>query len=263
MYSIDGVALQNPTYGWRLKLGGTNPWAGRAQSLVDFNASGRDGTVQVRGFVTTPTVTLVVDSPAAYVDDLRQLFRLGASLSKTATPTIAAVVDLVSLQTDPVRLAGADGGLFRTTAVLRLPEVYWRDVATTDTTATALTSSGQTVTVYTASTGPIRDALITVKGSVTGLAITASAGTFFSYAPNVPSGTYLTFDAKTGRAWTGGSAFAQTTEVTGSIANGPGPYYLELAGTSSPANLGTGLVVTYTSASGATVQVRARNAYDY
>lgn len=263
MYSIDGVPLQNSTYGWRLKREGTNPWGPRSRSLIDFNSSGRDGTVQVRGFVATPTVPLVVDSPVNYLDDLRQLFRLGSSLTKTADATKAAVCELVSLQSDPVRLAGSDGGLFRTTAVLRLPEVFWRDVSTTTSSAVTLTSSGQSVNVFTPSDGPIRDALVCVKGSITGLAVQASNGTSFAYAPNVPSTSYLTFDSATGRAWTGTAAFALTTEVTGSIANGPGPYYLELLGSSNPATTGSNLVVTYTANTGATIQVRGRNSYDY
>ena len=64
MYSIDGIPLQNPTYGWRLKFAGTNPWSPRSNTLVDFNSSGRDGTIQVRGYIATPTIPLVIDSPS-------------------------------------------------------------------------------------------------------------------------------------------------------------------------------------------------------
>lgn len=259
MYSIDGVALHNPTYGWRFKQP-SNPWSGVSRQLVDFNSSGRDGTIQVRGYSTTPTITLVVDTPLTYLDDLRQLFRLGATLTLTADASRGATVELVTATVETLMQAGT--GLYRVTAVMRLPGVYWRDTATTDYGPTTLTSSGQTVTVFTPSTAPVRDALISVKGSITGLAVAGSLGTYFSYAPNVPAGSYLTFDATLGRAWTGSSVFAQTTEVTGSIANGPGPYFLECVGTSNPGSPGSPLTVTWTAMSGGTVTVRGRNSYD-
>lgn len=267
MYSIDGVALKNPTYGWRVKLAGTNPFGGRSNNLADFNASGRDGTVQVRGFIATPTITLVIDTPMAYLDDLLQLLRLGSTLTFTADATKSITCELVSASTTPVVVAGtsamtSNAGQFRVTAVLRLPGVYWRSVSTTSPAATTLTASGQVINVFTASTAPVRDALVSVKGSITGLAVLASNGTYFSYAPNVPSTSYLTFDASSGRAWTGTAAFAKTTEVTGSIQNGPGPYFLEFNGQSSPANLGTPVTVTYTANTGATFAYQGRDAFD-
>lgn len=258
MYSIDGVPLQNSVYGWRFKQP-SNPASGISKQVADLNASGRDGTVQVRGFMAAPTVTLIVDTPAARLDDLRQLFRLGTTLTATSDGSKAATVELVSATPETLSVA-ADR--YRLNGVFRLPNVYWRDTASTDYGPTTLTTSGQTVTVFGASTAPVRDALVCVKGSITGLAVQASNGTYFTYAPNVPSGTYLTFDATSGRAWTGAAAFVKTTEVTGNVANGPGPYFLECVGVSDPATTGTALTVTWTAMSAATITVRGLNAYD-
>lgn len=259
MYSIDGIPLKNTTYGWRLKAG-SNPFTGTARQLVDFNTSGRDGTVQVRGFTATPTVTLQVTSPLAWLDDLKQLFTLGTALTVTADGTQTATVELVSLTVAPLSLPGA--GVYEVTAVLRLPKVYWRDTSTVTYGPTTLTSSGQSVNVFPLSSGPVRDALVSVGGSITGLTVTASNSTYFTYPPNIPAGTFLTFDSTNGRAWTGSTAFTETTEVTASIANGRGPYFLELLGVSNPAVTGSNLLVTYSSASGATISVRGKNAYD-
>lgn len=264
MYSIDGIPLKNSTYGWRLKMG-SNPFTSISRSLVDFNASGRDGTVQVRGFSATPTITLQVTSNLTWLDDLKQLFTLGSALTVTADGSQTATVELVSLTVTPWVLTGstsAGPGLYLVTAVMRLPYVYWRDTNTVTYGPTNITSSGQTVNVFPLSSAPVRDALISVGGSITGLNVAASVGTYFSYPPNVPAGTFLTFDSSNGRAWTGASAFTETTEVTGSIANGRPPYFLELVGVSNPAVTGSNLVVTYSSASGATISVRGKNAYD-
>ncbi len=259
MYSIDGVPLKNSTYGWRVKRDGSNPFAPISRALVDFNTSGRDGTVQVRGFTATPTITLVITTPLANLDDLKQLLRLGVALTLTADSSKRVGIELVSAVPEPLVLAGV--GVYRVTAVFRLPSVYWRDANTSDQSA-AITSSGQQVTVFSPSTGPVRDALVTVGGSITGLQVAGQQGTYFAFAPNIPSGTWLTFDATSGRAWTGSGAYSQAIEVTGSIANGKGPYFLEFTGTSDPAKVGSAMTITYTSASGASIGVRGRNAYD-
>ncbi len=261
MYSLDGVALQNPTYRWRLKLNGTNPFVPISRSLVDFNASNRDGTVQVRGFTTTPTVTLVVTTPDAYLSDLKQLLRLAATLTLTADTSKALTVELVSQSAQRLTVAG--GGIWQVTAVFRAPAVFWRDASLpADQGPTAITSSGQTFSLFTPSSAPIRDALICVKGSITGLVVSGANQTYFGYSPNVPTGTYLTFDSSTGRAYTGLSAFALTNEVTVNITNGRGPYFLELDGSSNPASPGLALQVAYLSASSPTLTVRGKNAYD-
>lgn len=259
MYSIDGIALDNTAYGWRVKQA-TKPLTPQSHELLDFQASGRDGTIQVRGHISTPTVTLVVTSGGTHLEALRRLLRLGAVLTVTSDSSKQATCELVSFVVDPVRTVG--DGLYQITAVLRLPGVFWRDAATSDYGPTTISTSGQTVTVFGGTTGAVRDALVTVGGAITGLTVQGAYGTYFSYTPALPSGTFLTFDSKSGRAWTGSSAFAETTEVTGQIGNGPGPYFLELAPDSNPAHSGTPLIVTGSSMSGATVTVRGAGAYD-
>lgn len=258
-YAIDNVSLTNGIYGWALEET-TSPYVPHSHSLVDFNTSGRDGTVQIRGFVSTPTITLSVTTPSANHDLLRQLMTLGSILSSVSDSSRSLTIEAVTITSVPL---STSGDLIQVIGVFRVPKVYWRDVNPTTYGPTALSTTGQTVNVFGPSTAPVRDALICVAGSITGLAVQASLGTYFSYAPNVPAGQYLTFDAASGRAWTGTTPFAKTTEVTTNIQNGPGPYFLECVGTSNPYNLGTNLIVTWSSASGATIRAQGANAYNY
>jgi hypothetical protein len=260
VYSIDGIPLHNPAYSWRVKQA-TKPLTPQSHTLTDFNASGRDGTIQVRGYIATPTVTVVVTTGGTWLEGLRRLFRLGSVLTVTADGSKQATCELVAFTVDTLHTV-ADG-LYQVTAVLRLPNVFWRDVSQATYGPTTITTSGQSVTVFGPSTAPVRDALISVGGAITGLTVQGGYGTYFGYPPAIPAGTYLTFDAKSGRAWTGSVAFAETTEVTGNITNGPGPYYLELVQASSnPAQTGCPVVVTGSSISGAAISVKGYGRYD-
>ncbi len=263
MYSIDGVPLQNPALGWRLKRT-SEPRVSRSSHRADFNAANRDGTISVRGSLATPTVTLTVSSPDANLEPLRLLLRAGASLTRTADPSRVLAVE--SMTVTPRTVTPAGGGITEVTVVYRCPGVWWRDAAVTewDTTIPASTSAGSAVMqVLTSSSAPVQDALVVVNGSITNPRVTGANGTWMQYRGAITQ-VYVRFEAATGRAYAGSSGNEWTdtgNDITGYIDTGAYPYFLELAPSSTAP--GCALTVSWDSVTQNTVvSVQARNAYD-
>lgn len=266
MYSIDGVALQNPTYGWRFKLS-SEPWVSRGIDRPDFNASNRDGTIAVRGHVTTPALTIVARAPGSTVEQLRRLLRLGTAFSLTADPSKTLNVQIVTLTHQTITPAGA--GIHELTAVYRVaPDVWWRDVATTDWTAN-LAVQGQgaaNMTVLDRTSGHVTDALIVVSGGVNNLRLTGVNGTWMEYDANL-NGQWARFDATRGQVYVGSigdgqDVWSQGLDSGSALNTGAYPYFLELQPASTGAAACT-LGLSWTAVTAATtVTLRARNAYD-
>lgn len=267
MYSIDGVALQNPANGWRFKRT-SEPLVGRGIDRPDFNASNRNGTVAVRGHVTTPTVTLVVTAPGSTREALSRLLRRGVSVTLTSDPSVVLNVQILTLT--PVTITPAGGGIYELTAVYRVaPDVWWRDAATTDyvfTVPSAGAAGAANVDVLDGTSGSVQDALILVQGGMVNPKFTGGNGTWVSYVGTCP--TNLLIDTKTGRCYSTVSgdhwnlSNPGVVEKTAYLNSGPYPYFLELFPASTgPASCTLG--VSWDSVPGpATVTVRAANAYD-
>lgn len=272
MYSLDGVALANPTYGWRFKRA-SEPWIGRSLDRPDLNASNRDGTVKVRGHVTTPTFPLTVTAPGESVEALRRLMRLGATLTRTADPSVYLDVQMVSMSHSTLLPSAADGtgGLHQVACVYRAPGVWWRDVATTDYSAVVPMGSGgagsASMSVLTGSTGAVQDAVIVAKGDLTDLRLAGRNSTYVQIAGQWPYGDGLRIDTAKGRAWscslTTADVWTDTQhEITDQLQTGAYPYFLELFPPSTGAAAST-LTLTWSAATkDTTVIVRAANAYD-
>lgn len=265
MYALDGVPLQNPALGWRFKRT-SEPWIGRSLDRPDFNTSNRDGTIRVRGHVTTPTFALTVTAPHSSVEALRRLLRLGGSLTRVDDPGVALGVQMVSMS--HVTITPAGGEVHEVTAVYRAPEVWWRDVNTNDWTSTIPTHSGAgsaTMNVLTSTTGAVQDALVLVEGGGTGLTVAGRAGTYMRYNQSIWQ-QWVRFDAAAGKAWFGtqgdGNEWTGGSDATGNLDTGAYPYFLELYPDSTGAP-GALLTVSWASITmPTTVTVRAKNAYD-
>lgn len=266
MYSIDGVPLQNPGLGWRFKRG-SEPWVSRSFNRADFNAANRDGTVSVRGNIATPTLTLVVQAPGTSIEALRRLLRLGSSLTLTSDGSAALTVEAMTVTHRTVTPAG--GGLYEVTVVYRCPEVWWRDVSTTDWSATIPTNGSAgaaSLSVLTKSTAPVHDALVVVQGGIVNARLAGQGGSWLQYSESI-YGQWVRMDTTRGRCWFGvvGSTdpWADTSsEATAHLDTGAYPYFLELVPASTGAP-GAALTVSFDKVTQpTTVTVRARNAYD-
>lgn len=262
MFRVNGIELDNPDMGWICRDEST------VVSSLDVQRSalvvpGRDGVVPVDGWLSPPIVPIHVETPRANQGALRALFmRSTITLTEDGQTGIEAACELMSI-TPPATWGPADE-VVELRAMLRIPGVYWRDTTASTSSAAAISSASIVAEVMAGLSGPVRDAIVRVKGGASGLRVTDSEGSWFEYTASLASGDYLRFEAATGRAfvtssdtWTGG------TEVTGDIDNGPGPYYLELSPTfTDPATRVAKVTVTTTERTGSpTIEIRGKRAH--
>lgn len=260
MYSVSGIALDNVGAGWKL-MAPTRPLSELVRRAQSLTIPGYDGIVTLPAPLDAPAVLFVVRTPKTHLQDLYSLFlQPSPMLALTAVPGRSVVFEYLSASIQGVTAADA---LVDVTFTVRLNGVFWRDTADSTTTALALGAASVAAPAFTGLSAPVRDAVIRVLGAVTGLKVADARGSFFSYPVALPTGSYLRFHSDTGRAfvtttdvWTGG------TEVTGSIVNGPGPYFLEITPTFTDPAVRTGnLTVTTDTRTGSTIEVRGKGAY--
>jgi hypothetical protein len=170
-----------------------------------------------------------------------------------------------------VTLAGADyvgygeaDKILDVTLTLRLDGAFSRALAESTSAAVALGSGSVVASVMPGLSAPVQDAIVRVKGQTTGLRVTDSAGSWFSYAPALPAGSYLRFHADTGQAfitttdtWTGGTDVSGVVDFGGDL----GVFELTPYFTTDPTVRSARLTVTTTARSGATFEVRGKAAY--
>jgi hypothetical protein len=267
MFSIDGVPLDNPTMGWSLRSE-TESKSGRSFDRPSISGAGLDGVATgLRATVGPPIFPLVVESPEANVGALQTLLVTGSELKKSTLPGKYAVYEVMSLS--PAAFV-PDESLWVVTAMVRLPDIYYRDTALT-TWAQQLPSntnpSSTVVNVFDGITAPVRDAVFRIRGAANGqMKVSEPSGSFFAWPGNLSAGQYLRFHSDTGRAFvTNSDTWSGGTEVTGDIANGPGPYPFEITPiiVNSDPRVRSGqvtLIVNGSSSLG-TFEVRGRRAY--
>lgn len=261
MYALNGFDLDENTLDGHLGFA-SQPFAGLNRQTNSFARGQRDGRVSVRSRLEAPVVALVERIPTGSLQAFEALLNSPSLvLSKTDGSGVEAPVELTSASVE--NLATADP-FVDVRFTLQFNDVFWRSSAEVTSTATAIGSNSVAVTAFPGISAPVRDAVIRVKGGVTGLTVADSRGTFFNYTAVLLSTEWLRFESATGRAyktttdtWTGG------TEVTSLIDNGPGPYYLEVTPTfTDPSSRHAELTVTSSARTGSpTVQVRGKNAF--
>lgn len=262
MFSINGIPLDNPAMGWILRAP-TKPLSELTVKRASVSLPGRLGVV--RGIYSSPepiVLTFVVRTPLANLEALYSLFARGWRLTRTVNPTRTALFEFLSAS--PTGYGNADE-LVDLTVLLRIPEVYWRDTDTTTSPATAITTASQLVTgLFPGMSGEVVDPVIRLKGAFSGLQVTDSGNSWFSYSGAISATQYLRFDAGSGRAWvTTTDTWSGGTEVSGSIDfSSPGfrisPHW--------PVGLGSNIrdgrcTVATATRSGMTFEVRGNAAY--
>ncbi|MFF0770984.1 hypothetical protein ACFYUK_19015 [Nonomuraea wenchangensis] len=239
-YFLDGVPLDHPAGCWRLKKGTKRRPLPGVRSVA-LSVPGRAGDLPVPGLdheATTLALAFTVYSytPSGADGGAQQmehnLEALGALLGtrhrlmtlKWVTGTIVRVAGaVVEATSEPEYFPGA--AMARLTAVVKIPEVYWRDEADA-TWAGTLPGAGQIVTPLAGSTGPIVDAMLRITGPAVQPSVrdVATSGTV-AYTGTVQAGEHLLIGCRnltaavvTTNTWdlTGG------TDVTGDI-NATGP----------------------------------------
>ena len=258
MYSISGIPLDNDARGWGVDAR-TKTIAELTRSLSSVSAQGRDGVVPVGpGDVQAPVWGLYVRSSVASREALIALVQ-GSSSVTVGSKSIGYTLAGVSV-VDEVYAVGHCVILF----ALRLDGVYWRGAESTSDAVALAAASVQVPGLFAGLSAPVQDALVRVKGAATGLRVTDSASSWFTYTGSLTASQYLRFEPARGRAfvttsdtWTGG------TEVSGDIDfGGPrGSFEISPAWTTNPAVRAGVLTVATATRSGASVQVRGMGAF--
>lgn len=259
MYSVDGVSLDNPWLGWKLRAP-SNPIVTVSSQRPSLRAPGRPGVVKgLNADRDSSPLTFIVETPREHLDSLLALWRHGQVIAPTSKDDRAAEFEFLSMSS-----AGYGDGdsIVDVTTVIRLPEGVWRDPE--DKTSDPATMTSTTVTVDAWPTSDyVYDAVIRVLGPVSGLQI-RSGESVFTYPAAVPSGTYLRFESATKRAFTTTTdSWAGGTEVSGAAdVDGPGgEFSLAPFAVSAIERVARLEVTTATRGAAARIQVRGRGAY--
>lgn len=260
MYTIGGLTLDNTARGWGVD-GRTRTLPERSVDLPSVSSLGRDGVISaLAGTSQSPIWALYMRTLASSREALIALVE-GNTKITVGTKTLAYSVAGVSIA-DENFAVGWSVVLFS----LRLNDVFWRSASTLTSTALMLDSASVIVpNLFPGLSARVQDAIVRVKGAFTGLQVTDSAGSWFTYSDTITATQYLRFEANTGRAFRTGSADTWTggTEVSGAIDfGGPrGVFEIAPAWTTDPAVRAGVLTVATASRTGSSVQVRGKAAF--
>lgn len=258
MYSLDGVPLN--TGEWVLRAP-TRPLSELVVERDSVRARGRHGVIPGTAWSISPLIlTFVVQTPRESYEALLALFTHGSLLSQTESPDRVAAYELLS---STYVGYGPSDRTIDASFVVRIPEVFWRDVSESTTAMVALSGASVMVDAWEGSSGVVRDAIVRLRGPFEGLQV-LSGRSWFAAPAAVDAGSYLRFHSDTGRAfvtvsdvWEGG------TEVSGSVDfDGPDGYFAIVPHFTDPAVRHARVEVTTTSrGAGAAAQLRGKGAY--
>jgi hypothetical protein len=261
MYSINGIPLDNPGFGWSLRSP-TQPLSSVTRERPSLQQAGRDGVVPGLGSTARPvTIPFVVATPRSQLETLLALFGAGGTLSQSGDAS--REVQFETLSSTPVGYGDADW-LVNVTFQLRLPRVFWRDKDSTTHPAAALTSSSVELSCFDGLSSPIQDAVLRLKGAADGIQITDASGAWVTL-PAAAADAWIRFESSTGRAfattadsWSGGS------DVSGHVDFGGPRGLFEITPALDPLDPSVRrgrLTVTTVSRANASFEVRGRSAY--
>lgn len=260
-YSVNAVALDNPTLGWKLRST-SKPLAALSKSLSSVRVPSRDGVLlDQAASLDATTLLFVVETPRANLESLQALFMRGGVLTSSYLPAgTSAEFEFVSAT--PTGFGNADT-VIDLAVVVRVPLGVWRAGSVTSTFRALGSSSVNITDLLPGISAPIQDPIVRVRGAVTAVRVSDSSTAWFEYLPTIPAGSYLRFDAQAGRAWiTTSDTWTGGTEVSGVVTfGGPrGVFELTPYLQTDPRTRNAVLNVYSTVRDGsAAVQVRAQN----
>lgn len=272
MYSLESVALDNPTYGWTVQAA-SRPVGEFAREVVSVAAPMRDGVAAgtVSSFVA-PVRTLVVRTPGVNLEALLALLDAGGTLRRSGSSRILPVE---TLNVTPVELPTV-ASLFEVTWTYRAPRVFWRDgnMLTPYNTFTVGTTA---IDYFEGISAPISDLVVLLTAYLpAGVRFTDSSGAWFEVTQTVGGGNdKVIFYPQTGKAFLHTGAWGTDADIAArsSWAGGTarndlvrfgGPrrrFELTPRRGANPATRAARVTVTGTGGYTPTLFVRARGAY--
>lgn len=261
MYSVDGIALNNPGMGWKFR-GPSRPLSDLTADRTSLRVPGLPGVVpnldDRLASLAPPTPTLMVQSRRNRYETLLSLFAEAEYLSISGNPDRRAAVEFLSSNHNG--LTSRDE-IVDVTATLRIPGVFWRDTAD-QTFGEPITGPTVHMDLWEMS-GLVTDAIIRARAPFTGLEL-ASRGAWLRMGDLAPAGSYLRYHCATGRAyltttdtWTGGTQVSGTVEAVGP----GGKFAIYPSRVDELKRRGRVIITTVTSGAGAQIEVRGRGAY--
>lgn len=259
-YSLNGIPFDNVGRGWSLRST-SKPMATLSNELSAVSRQGRHGVLSPDlGVISAPSIVLVVRVPRAGRQTLEAFVRKGGVLT-SAYEAGETEVEFASLS--PSGYGDGDETVELTIA-FRIPAGAARGPVVT-TPVLALNAASVPVAGLFPNLGiDVQDALVRVKGAATGLQVTDSGGSWFTFADAIPADNWLRFEAGSGRGFlTTTDVWAGGTEVSGRIDfGGPrGLFEISPSWGADPSVRAGALTVATGSRTGAQIQVRGRAAY--
>lgn len=260
MYSVNGIPLVNSTLGWRLRAP-SRPLSEIVKRTTALRVPNMHGIIPVPGTFDAPILPIVVRTPKASREALLALFTQSTLLfSETTVPGRNVEAEFIGA---PYESSGPADMFLDIRFMLRLNGVFWRDTTESTTAPVSLSAASVSTSVFAGLSAPVSDAVVRVAGATTLLRVTDAGGSWVTYDPSIPSGSYLRFHSDSGEAfvtssdvWTGG------TDVSGAIDfGGPRGVFEITPAFTDPAVRSGQLTVTTATRSGAQIQVRGKGAY--
>lgn len=256
--TVNGIPLNNSTFGWVLRPQ-SQPFTGLSREVIQAKSAGIDGHEPLVATRSAGYIQLVVNTAQEHLEALNALMaRPSLTLTASGTAGRSAVGSLASSSIDRV----FPGGQYIDMAYLiEIPDGVWR--------TSIANSTSQTLGTTTVHDGlfpglnvEVQDAVVKIKGAFTGLQVTDSGGSWFTYDAAVGTGQWLRFNAGAGRAWiTTEDTWTGGAEVSGELDFGGPRQVFEIAPYfSNPASREGRITIATATRSGASVQVRGRAA---
>lgn len=261
MYSVNGIPLDNETFGWLFRAP-SKPLSEIVAGVGSIRIPGRSGVLTTESPIDAPIISLMVQTSRANLETLYAVFRQkNGVLSLTASSSREVGFTYMSAS---IAGYGDAESIIDVTFTIRLDGAFWRDKTASTSTAVTLSSS-VTAEVFPGSSAPIEDALVRLTGPFTSVQVTdlGSGSDSFKYAHSVAAGSALLYDCAdqsghvvTSGAWSGGS------DVSGKLDYYGARFAIRPTFITDPATRAGSLkVVTAGFTSASKIEVRGKGAY--
>lgn len=268
MYTVNEIALDNPTFGWTL-MRGTQLLNIITKELSSVGIPGRRGVLHgIPSYNGAPVATVVVRTGKAGLEPLYSLFTANGGngvLRLTADTSRATEFELAAI--NPQGLIWEDE-LIDVTISLRFSTAAWRDTAATITSAVTPSGPVEAFTMLPGISADISDADIFVSGNFGNFELQdVGSGSWLKTVLTWPyvASTGLLYVGSTGQAFraTTAAPWTPTADMSSYVdVSGGGGFRITPTWSSDPSDRLASLELTTTNQSGVTYRVRATNAYE-
>lgn len=267
MYSINGVALDNPQFGWSL-LRRSQPLTPVSKNLASVSVPGRHGVLQgIPAFKGAPSATLVIRTPGTHLEALYAVFEKNGGqglLTLTDDDSRTAIFELTSI--DPQGINGCDE-LVNVSVTMRFPTAAWRSTQRTEIGPLSMTSPVTSFDILPDISSDVTDADIFIAGGFGNMELKdVGSGSWMKTVITWPTvaNTGLLFIGATGQVFRATTAAPWTPTVDMSqyvFVSGGGGFRITPTWSTDPSARMARLELTTTNQSGVSLRVRAYNSY--